>query len=301
VLGAARREPPDVIIALHVNLLPVALLAGKPRRARVVMFGHGIEVWAPLPWWTRRFVAGCDRLLAVSSFTAEWMARRARIDVNRVKVVTLPVAQRFADEADDTGSRTQDDAPRAVELLSVCRLVPAQRSKGYFDVANALPHVLAERPAVRWRMVGHGPDLAALREHCEHLGIGHAVEIPGRVEDDVLVESYRRADVFVLPTWANPEAVPPVGEGFGLVFAEAAMFGLPLIGSTEGGGSLDLVMDGHTGLTVPPNDQEALVRAILRLVDDRDLRERLGNGARALIESRHLPSQFSAALLAACR
>jgi glycosyltransferase involved in cell wall biosynthesis len=163
-----------------------------------------------------------------------------------------------------------------------------------------LPRVLTERPGVRWLVVGQGADLPVLRARCENLGVGHAVDFAGGVEDESLIKAYRRADVFVLPSRADPEAVPPVGEGFGLVFAEAGAFGVPSIGSSAGGGSLEFVRNEKTGLTVPPNDPEALFGAIVRLMDDAELRARLGQGARELVQSRHLPSQFSAALWDAC-
>jgi len=184
--------------------------------------------------------------------------------------------------------------------LTVSRLVPEHRFKGYFTVARALPVVLARRPSVRWTLVGHGPDLPAIQEECADLGIEHAVELTGRITDDALVQNYVRADLFVLPSTADPEASPPVGEGFGLVYAEAGAFGLPSVGSNAGGGSLEIVIDGQTGLTVPPNDADALADAILRLIDDADLRTRLGRGARELVESRQRPSRVALALRRAC-
>jgi len=153
---------------------------------------------------------------------------------------------------------------------------------------------------VRWVVVGQGADLPALRARCQALGIEHVVTFTGGISDKGLVEAYRRADVFVLPSRADPEALPPIGEGFGLVFAEAGAFGLPSIGSNEGGGSLEFVIDRKTGIRVPTDDRDALAQAIVRLVDDAKLRAQLGEGAKELVASRHLPSQFSAALWAAC-
>jgi hypothetical protein len=97
-LTTGARQRPAVVLALHVNFLPVALLLGALMRARVAMFGIGVEVWERFPWWTRLLIRRCGHVLAISSFTAFWMARRAGISINRIRVVPLPVDRRFADE-----------------------------------------------------------------------------------------------------------------------------------------------------------------------------------------------------------
>ena len=84
-----------------------------------------------------------------------------------------------------------------------------------------------------------------------------------------LVDLYRRADVFCLPT---------LGDCLPMVLSEAGAAGLPLI-STDVGAINEIVRQGETGLLVPPGDPVALATALERLVDDRDLRRRLGEGA----------------------
>jgi len=149
-------------------------------------------------------------------------------------------------------------------------------------------------------VVGHGNDLPELRQFCDRLGIAHAVRFTDRIPDSDLADEYRYAHLFVLPSVADPDASPPIGEGFGLVFAEAGAFGLPSVGSTVGGGSLEIVVDGETGINVPPHDHEALVETIMRLVDDSALRSRLGEAARRRVTSRHVVSHFESSLENAC-
>lgn len=90
--------------------------------------------------------------------------------------------------------------------------------------------------------------------------------------------------------------MPPVGEGFGLVYAEAAALALPSVASGAGGGSVDLVEHGVTGLTVPPEDRAALAAAIVRLLRDGSLARRLGLAARKRVAERHTPEHFARAL-----
>jgi glycosyltransferase involved in cell wall biosynthesis len=78
---------------------------------------------------------------------------------------------------------------------------------------------------------------------------------------------------------------PSDREGFGLAAAEAMAFGRPVV-AAAGGGLLELISDGETGLLVPPRDPEALRTAVERLLADPELRERLGQAARARARER---------------
>jgi glycosyltransferase involved in cell wall biosynthesis len=80
-------------------------------------------------------------------------------------------------------------------------------------------------------------------------------------------------------------ACPSHREGFGVVCAEAMAYGRPVVAGAVGG-LLDLVVDGETGLLVPPRDVGALRAALERLVGDEDLRRRLGEAARERIKER---------------
>jgi glycosyltransferase involved in cell wall biosynthesis len=77
-------------------------------------------------------------------------------------------------------------------------------------------------------------------------------------------------------------AVPSHREGFGVACAEAMAYGRPVVASAVGG-LLDLVVDGETGLLVPPRDVEALRAALERLLGDTELRRRLGEAGRERI------------------
>jgi glycosyltransferase involved in cell wall biosynthesis len=156
--------------------------------------------------------------------------------------------------------------------------------------------VLERHPEASWVVVGEGDDLPALRAECDRLGIRDAVTFKGRVSDADLVDLYRTAAVFALPSVADADADPPLGEGFGLVFLEAGAFGLAIVAATQGGGSSEFVIDGETGLTVSAHAPNEVADAIVRLLDDPDLRTALGQRARERALARHLPAHFRAAL-----
>jgi glycosyltransferase involved in cell wall biosynthesis len=94
------------------------------------------------------------------------------------------------------------------------------------------------------------------------------------------------AEVERLLEQASVLVAPSEREGFGVAAAEAMAFGRPVV-AAAGGALLELVDDGETGLLVPPRDAPALREAVLRLLGDRELRERLGSAARAKARERY--------------
>jgi glycosyltransferase involved in cell wall biosynthesis len=155
-----------------------------------------------------------------------------------------------------------------VRLLYVGRLV---RTKGARDAIRAMDH-LRDLP-VLLDIVGDGFDRAACETLASELGVDDRVAFHGRKARDQVEEFYRAADVFVFPSYREP--------GGNVVF-EAMGCGLPLVVSDRGGpGS---AVDESCGIRLHPVTPEQYARdiagAIRRLVEDRDLRLSLGEGAR---------------------
>ena len=102
-----------------------------------------------------------------------------------------------------------------------------------------------------------------------------------------LLEQYRLADLFVMPTREDC---------FPMVFIEAMAASLPCIGSTVMGVP-ELVLDGVTGFTPPANDSAALANALRRLVNDPSLRARMGAAGRTRVETQFDPVRTTSAIL----
>jgi glycosyltransferase involved in cell wall biosynthesis len=289
--ASAVRRRPDVVACLHIGLLPAALAAARLARAPVALFVYGDDGWSPLGPAARAAVRRCAAIVAISDFTARWFARRAGLDPRRIRVI--PPAVDAALLAARPAGNGNGAAP---VVLTVAQIRRDQRYKGHAAVAAAFPSVLRRVPDARWVVIGGGDDVPALRECCSRAGIAEAVELRGTVPDADLAAAYASARVFVLPSRSNPEARPPYGEGFGLVFAEAGLFGVPSITSDQGGGSLEYVEDGVTGRAVAADDPTALADAIVALLCDPGEREQLGRAARERTLERHMPEAFAAAL-----
>jgi glycosyltransferase involved in cell wall biosynthesis len=112
----------------------------------------------------------------------------------------------------------------------------------------------------------------------------------GRVEHEAMPALYRAADLVVLPS-VGPEALSRVP-------LEAAAAGRPTVGA-RAGGIPEEILDGETGLLVKRGDPEELAKAILRLLEDDELRTRLGESARRFAGQRFGADAVVETLLAA--
>jgi glycosyltransferase involved in cell wall biosynthesis len=152
-------------------------------------------------------------------------------------------------------------------VLYAGRLSPEKGVLELVEAANGIPLVIA----------GDGP----LRE---------------RVPDALGFVSHQ--DLDRLYTHAAVVACPSYREGFGVVCAEAMAHGRPVVASAVGG-LLDLVVDGETGILVPPGDVQALREALRRLIGDPELRRRMGEAGRERVRERFTWKAVTDATLAA--
>src|SRR5581483_6132281 len=118
--------------------------------------------------------------------------------------------------------------------------------------------------------VGDGPDRAALQQAVESFGLADDVRFEGAVSQDHIRSLFSTADVFALASFA---------EGIPVVLMEAMAMTVPCI-STRITGIPELIRDGIDGLLVTPADAAELASAIGRLMDDANLRRRLGEAGR---------------------
>jgi glycogen(starch) synthase len=167
------------------------------------------------------------------------------------------------------------------QLLCVCRLL---RWKGIDIALGALAMLLARFPSLRLIVAGDGPARAELEEQVGLLGVNHAVSLIGMVSPTDVPALMSRATIVLVPSRDE--------EGFGLVALHAAFAERPVIASRVGG-LPEVVLDGETGLTVPPEDAQALAEAIASLLEDRSRAAALGSAARTRALERFTVSRMA--------
>ncbi|HKF00562.1 MAG TPA: glycosyltransferase [Actinomycetes bacterium] len=194
-----------------------------------------------------RVLRASARITTVSTWLADQAARIAPAAAARVRVAPMPV--------DEEAFRPPPDGAPRDELLFVGRL---DAQKGLDDALRALPRLTGRAAALPLRVVGHGPELAALQRLAGRLGVAGRVRWEPYAPPAELAGRYRRAAALLVPSRA---------EGLGLVAVEAQLSGTPVVAAAAGG-LVDVVADGRTGRTFPPGEPAALAAAASALLDD---------------------------------
>jgi glycosyltransferase involved in cell wall biosynthesis len=218
--------------------------------------------------------ARVGRCIAVSRDIARRLADGLHWRADKIEVIHNAVqTERFGSPADPTlrASLAGGDSPI---VLSVARLDP---QKGH----DVLLRAVAETPGVMLVLAGDGPERERLEALVSELGLRRRVLFLGRRSD--VPELLAVSDVFVLPS---------LFEGSSLAVLEAMAAMRPVV-ATAIGGTDELIVDGESGLLVPPADPRALATVLRRVLADRRLRTSLGQKARDRVEQR-----FSAAAMA---
>jgi glycosyltransferase involved in cell wall biosynthesis len=162
---------------------------------------------------------------------------------------------------------------QAQRILYLGRL---EAAKGVFELLAAASRLAPRFPALRLVFGGEG-DCAALRRRAAELGLAERVELLGWLGPRERDAELARAEVFCLPSHA---------EGLPMAMLEA-MAASKAVVATAVGGIPEALHDGDNGLLVPPRDEEALARALARLMGDTALRDRLAARARTRIEQHY--------------
>jgi len=272
VLRFIRAERFDLIHAHLVRSTILAGIVGWLSGTPVVATLHNTErsdrvrrVLQIAESWILRHVV--DRVIAVGWETArahgDALGARA-IDVipNAVGVAQIPSAAERAATRRELG--ISDGAPL---VLAIGRLVP---QKAFSDLLRAFAALPATRPAPQLRIVGRGRLEGRLAREIEQLGLSDRAQLLGL-----------RSDVPRLLGASDLYASSSHWEGSPVAMLEAMAAGLPVVATDVG--DVPRVLDSDSGLLVPPQQPEALARAIAALLADPTQRRRLGAGGRARV------------------
>ena len=272
VANAMRRHRSDGVhtFLFHANLIGrvAARLAGVRPVISSVRVEERRRSHLLLDWLTHRLV---DVETCVSESTRRYTHERAGIPLDKLVVIPNGVdAARFADPPPPPAEwGLPDDAP---VIATVARLDEQKNPMALLAAIADEEGLEGSRPVLAW--AGDGPMRGEVEREVARLGLGDRVRLLGRIAD--VRPLLGRADVFVLASrW----------EGMPNCVLEAMAAGLPVV-ATSVGGCPELVEHGETGYLVDPGDTSALSGALCRLLDDADLRLRMGRAARARVRKR---------------
>jgi glycosyltransferase involved in cell wall biosynthesis len=260
------RTPFDVLRVHSLRYIgPAALLARRWYRLDVpiVAHHHHLDPSVLNSVIERRVILGSERVVTVSEFSRRQLASELGVPVDRVVVVPNGVDVRFAPSPGHGELRQRlglGERPAALFLGGL------KKRKNLEFLLGVWREVSRRRPDALLLVAGAGPLRSRLDRLASALGVDAHVRFVGRVPEAEKVAYYNLADLFVFPSAL---------EGFGFAVGEAMSCGLPVV--VAGAGALpELVADGAGGLVCPPGDAPAFVRAVLRLLEDAELRRRFG-------------------------
>ncbi|MEA3297475.1 MAG: glycosyltransferase family 4 protein, partial [candidate division Zixibacteria bacterium] len=247
-------------------LLPTGLVMKSLARKTslpMLLSSHGSDIRlmgaaGKLPYrYLRGFCRRLSRWTVVSSFLKEQVLQLDSQLMNMLEVLPLP--------HDETIFYKDKKIEREEALVvSITRFTKQKRVRYLIE---AFSRVVQERPSARLHIYGSGP----LRSEIERLitahGLTRHVQLIAPVSQEKLREIYNRASLVVLNSWR---------EGFGLTLSEAMLCGAPVVG-VKSGGITDIIKHEERGLLVEPDDNRELAAAIIRLLKDQPLREKLAD------------------------
>jgi glycosyltransferase involved in cell wall biosynthesis len=148
--------------------------------------------------------------------------------------------------------------------------------KGLFDLVECGRYVCNEYPDLKFIILGKGELLDKLKARVDDLGLKDKFIFTGFVNSENLIRLYQNATIFVLPSHY---------EGLPTTLLEAMSCRLPVV-ATYISGNVDVIENGKNGILIPPKSPQKMAEAISILLEDEELKKKLGENARKTIEQR---------------
>ena len=269
----------DIIHAfdgMPYGLLAALLTLGLRRKFIITVIGSG-SIKLLQSFWLRLILSWvykrAAKIIAISSYTAREIQKK--VPQLNIEVITPGIdLSHFRSLAAEIAAGANEFTNLAPYILSVGRLKPR---KGYLQSLRVFALLRQQFPLLKYVIVGSGEGeyWDKMQEFIADNHLTEAVVILRNISDQDLVKLYTAAELFILlPQNDNYDI-----EGFGLVYVEAASFGLPVIGARDSGAE-DALRDGYNGALVSPNDTSEAATAAAKILANPQDRERLRQNAR---------------------
>jgi glycosyltransferase involved in cell wall biosynthesis len=257
----------NTIILSHINLLVIAKISSFIRpRNRFILVAHGIEVWNDLPKWKLDFIKEKVEIWAVSSFTKKTLMQKHQIPAHYIKVLNNSLESNF--EIPTTLPKPAGiakyhhlDTKKPI-LFTLTRMSSTEKYKGYDNVIKALGKLKKEHKTLQYLLAGKADELERKRidELIAANDLTNEVRVVGYLPETQLRDYYLTSDAFIMPS---------KGEGFGIVFIEAAAHGCQVIAGNKDG-STDALLNGKLGQLVDPDNVDAIAAAIEQAINNKN-------------------------------
>jgi phosphatidyl-myo-inositol dimannoside synthase len=257
VISLLRKSPDfDVICCGHIKLLPMAVLARLVTRAPLVLIIYGIDAWNPVKnILTKYLLPKIDFIISISDITKQKFLGWSHLTKPKIFILPNAVTQMDYGAGPKKGEllKRYSLSDKTV-LMTLGRLAPEEQYKGFDEIMELLPVLSKQIPQIAYLIVGDGEDRPRLEAKAQALGVEDRVVFTGFISEAEKADHYRLADAFVMPGR---------GEGFGFVFLEALVCGIPAVGSKLDG-SREALRNGDLGILVDPRRPDEVQAGILQ-------------------------------------
>jgi len=233
----------------------------------IVIFAHGQE-YVGKNKKVELIQKSLDRakvLIASSEFTKSLILKNFKIPSEKIAVIapTYQLSKAvYSNEKRPNG---------IVNILSICRL---EMRKGLIQSVISLAKINDQEDHWQWTIVGDGPLNKDLKQLIEKTKLSGKIRILGWITEEEKISLLKKADLFLMPSYIDSNSL----EGFGISYAEAAMYGIPSIAGNSGGAA-EAVINNKTGWCTDALNQTELMKTIFRALKNHDLRNSIGKDA----------------------
>lgn len=262
LLAYLLQKRPSRVFCGHINLAPLVQTLCQPLGIPYTVLTYGKEVWSPLPASKKNALQQANSIWTISRYSRDQACAANDLAPERVKFLFCAVdGERFTPGQKATQLLEKYGLAGTKVLMTVARLWSGDIYKGVDVTIRALPTIAQAFPDVKYLVIGRGDDQPRLAKLAQDLGVADRVVFAGFVATEDLVEHYRLADAYIMPSQ----------EGFGIVYLEAMACGVPVL-SGDADGSADPLQDGELGWQVPHRNPDAVAAACIEILQGTDQR-----------------------------
>ena len=256
-------------------------------KGKIICWAYGIDVWGNYGKEHSKNFIETDLIIAISEFTKKQVLEN--YPTLNINVVNLGVDEQLIKNIDN-------NTKEKFEILTVGRLSSNEKYKGHDLVIQALINLRNKGfDDIIYHVVGSGNDQERLKKIVNENNLNNNIIFHGYVSDDIIYEIYNKCSVFVMPSQViKRDKLIWGGEGFGLVYLEAALYQLPVIATNEGG-QTDCIIDGQTGFLI--GNILDLENRIQYFYENNEKVIEMGKNARKYVLNRFTINHFSYRLL----
>jgi len=250
------QQPPSHVFCGHIKLAVLIMVLCRLRGIPYTVLTYGKEVWSTLPKLEQLALTSAAGIWTISRYSRDRLCAANGLDSNKVRMLPCVVdGQAFTPGPKSPELMVKYGLADAKVLMTVARLWSGDIYKGVDVTIRALPAIAKVIPNVKYLVIGRGDDQPRLAQLAQDLDIAENVIFAGFVPTLELVEHYRLADAYIMPSQ----------EGFGIVYLEAMACGKPVLAG-DADGSADPLQDGHLGWQVPHRDPVAVAGACIEII-----------------------------------